>query len=370
MLTPSEEPGFLSLLQQRRVPIEKIEVNPKRLNSVQGKMEAFCAAEIQMKEFAQRAVTAFAKNIFLRSEKAVFDLEQYDIEAFAKSLGLAMAPRLRFHAASTEAPRRKFNAEKYEKAKEKKSERKKPAGDPKKRLALLGDAEEDDLLVVKHKNVFEEADEVDEQETEQKSKETRSKSKLAKKLLKKKIKVNTQVKFNEDGDEVVDKHKQSTFADDADGLDLHLAVERMAKEDKVDKEIDRERVRKMHKEKKRKLKEKRKQKTDVDEELEEYEEGEADAFDPDTLPDPDKIYGPERTEEDVFEDNGATDDDEVSDENDGSCEVNDEDDATDDDEPAVKRSRHEPSGVDSDDVTDDEEFLEDNEELALRLLHS
>lgn len=90
--------------------------------SVTRKFEALLARDLTLKECAQRAFKAYLKSVFLMKNKDVFDVTQLDLPSFARlifighldgkfkvkifhnvffslffsSLGLAVAPRVRF----------------------------------------------------------------------------------------------------------------------------------------------------------------------------------------------------------------------------------------------------------------------------------
>lgn len=84
VLIPSEEDGMLKVLQQKRIPIDKIEVNMKKMMSVTRKFEALLARDVTLKECAQRAFKAYLKSVFLMKNKSVFDVEQLDLPSFAR----------------------------------------------------------------------------------------------------------------------------------------------------------------------------------------------------------------------------------------------------------------------------------------------
>ena len=53
-LLPSEEPAMISSLEQRKVPIESIRVNPKKIKSIQQQMVMFCSKEPEIKYLGQK----------------------------------------------------------------------------------------------------------------------------------------------------------------------------------------------------------------------------------------------------------------------------------------------------------------------------
>lgn len=84
VLLPTEEEGMIAQLQQKRIPITKIEVNMKRMLSVTRKFEALLARDFTLKECAQRAFKAYLKSVFLMKNKQVFDVSELDLPSFAR----------------------------------------------------------------------------------------------------------------------------------------------------------------------------------------------------------------------------------------------------------------------------------------------
>ncbi|KAG1664899.1 hypothetical protein FOA52_006245 [Chlamydomonas sp. UWO 241] len=122
LLTPSEAPGMLEALADAKVPIKQIKVNPKKAASVGPALQALLSKSVELKEFAQRALIAYVRSVFLQEcgtegaegdcaertlithvrsvflqpNKKVFDVAAMPIVDFALSLGLPTAPKLRF----------------------------------------------------------------------------------------------------------------------------------------------------------------------------------------------------------------------------------------------------------------------------------
>ena len=84
VLLPSEEEGIIAELSQKRIPIEKIEVNPSKQVTVRRKFEALLARDVTLKECAQRAFKAYLKAVFLMKNKKVFDVSQLELPTFAR----------------------------------------------------------------------------------------------------------------------------------------------------------------------------------------------------------------------------------------------------------------------------------------------
>ena len=210
MLLPSEE-AMVEQLTQKKIPIQKIEVNPSKLFTIQRKLEAMLARDVELKQMAQRAFVTYIKSVFLMKDKSIFDVTSIDLNALARSLGLAIPPRVRFlqkHLKTTEtAAPSQVNREKSNTATS--------TTEPKWRRNDLesaydfhaeDDAQDSDsdqgvfkLKRKDHKLVGEESD--DEEIEPEKKKKTKilTKEKVAKRILAKKLKANKIVNFDEEG---------------------------------------------------------------------------------------------------------------------------------------------------------------------------
>ncbi|XP_070569089.1 probable ATP-dependent RNA helicase DDX10 isoform X2 [Ptychodera flava] len=96
VLLPSEEKKMLTELLERKIPIEQIRVNPEKLIQIQAKLESMCAKNLELKQSAQRCFISYLRSVYLMSNKDVFDIQKLPTDKFAHSLGLAIAPRIRF----------------------------------------------------------------------------------------------------------------------------------------------------------------------------------------------------------------------------------------------------------------------------------
>ncbi|KAJ3305986.1 ATP-dependent RNA helicase dbp4 [Blyttiomyces sp. JEL0837] len=95
-LTPSEKPGMIEALTKKKIPIEEIKVNPKKIRSVQQQMVMFCSRDPEIKYLAQKAFISYMRSVYLQSEKSIFDVHALPAEAFAESMGLPGAPKIKF----------------------------------------------------------------------------------------------------------------------------------------------------------------------------------------------------------------------------------------------------------------------------------
>ncbi|XP_023021636.2 probable ATP-dependent RNA helicase DDX10 [Leptinotarsa decemlineata] len=338
MLLPSEI-KMVEKLEERKIPIEKIEINPVKLNNPVRKMEAFLAKDPSLKEAAQRAFVSYAKAVFLMKDKEVFNVQSLDTDSFSKSLGLAFPPRIRFlqrmnakmeqknmnkEINISSGSKKYFSIESDEEYQEDKVQGKNESEDSgvseedisqtksksNFKVDSSDESDNDDILKVKRKDhdieLPTEKEMADLDLGRNKGKKPVTKAAAAKKILKKKIVANKKIVFNEEGEAVKgNKEKKSELAieyehEDEGGIDLEKAKIVLREEDKFDKQLFKDKVKAKHKEEKRKLKEKkRKDKEEAEEEKDDFGESDSEN-DPDLswLPDPDKFYG-EKTEEEI-----------------------------------------------------------------------
>ena len=313
-----------------------MQVNPEKLQNVQLKLEAFLAQEMDQKERAQRCFVSYLRSVYLMKNKKVFDVFQLKINEFALSLGLAVAPRVRFlnkaqeqkkqlkvqaehEHESEDAELTQFKAKLRGEVSGKERQTSEPEEDEKDSSAALflgaacdddDDLREVDLLTVKRRDVFSlSEDQVDDDEYLDlpKGKKVTTLSE-AKKILKRKFQVNTKITFSEEGATVqqwpllqksavqaADEELEEEFS----GINVEKAKERLQREDQeFDKQEYNRKIKEKKREKRLKAKDARreasKRSTDKSDEEEEEEETVAyldhsgEEFDPSTLPDPDK----------------------------------------------------------------------------------
>uniref|UniRef100_A0A673I3Z4 ATP-dependent RNA helicase n=1 Tax=Sinocyclocheilus rhinocerous TaxID=307959 RepID=A0A673I3Z4_9TELE len=347
---------------------------------------------------------SYLRSIYLMKNKDVFDVFQLKLPEYATSLGLAVAPRVRFlnkaqqqksgvtqdnsgaagHESEDELKSIKAQL-KGEQSKSQSSQSEEEEDDDdenkdeetlKPAALLCGFNEEDeddqkdqDLLTVKRKDVFninEESqdDEVNKQHTSdakaKNQKQKESKFKDAKKIQKKNFRVNTKKIFTEEG-EVVQQWPplQKTVVPDEEeeeeetsGINVEAAKLRLRKEDQ---EFDKIEYRRKIKEKHR---EKKKGDDGDDDDVEEEEEavaylsGADEEFDPSTLPDPDKVRNSESSSEEE------------------ECSDSSEDDDSDDEVQQTQVGKKKPRKESTVTPLDTGLSLAEDEELVLHLLGS
>lgn len=318
------------------------QVNAEKLQNVKQKLEAFLAQEKEQKERAQRCFVSYLRSVYLMKNKEVFDVFKLQIEEYALSLGLAVAPRVRFlnkaQALRAEKGQREEQSEEEEELRsfkarlrgkdpheesqtsksedsdnEEESDNKTLVDEPK--TPLLGEEDEDDLrdldlLTVKRRDVFnltEEEDSLEEPATTFKKKMGKdTKFKEAKKVLKRNFQVNTKVSFNEQGEGVqlwppvqcAVTGEGGEEEEEVSGINVEKARERLKREDQeFDKPEYSRKVKAKHREERLKAKAARReaskkygQKSEEEDEVVAYLANHSeDEFDPSTLPDPDKL---------------------------------------------------------------------------------
>ncbi|ORY70627.1 P-loop containing nucleoside triphosphate hydrolase protein [Leucosporidium creatinivorum] len=105
-LLPSEEEGMVKRLEAKKVEIGKIKANDKKKQSIQSQLQSAAFQYPEIKFLAQRAFISYVRSIFLQKDKTIFKLDDLPLEAFATSLGLAGAPRIKFQSKQTAAAKK------------------------------------------------------------------------------------------------------------------------------------------------------------------------------------------------------------------------------------------------------------------------
>ncbi|PVI02045.1 DEAD-domain-containing protein [Periconia macrospinosa] len=95
-LAPSEEEGMLQRLEAKKVPVELINVRQKKKQSIKSQLVHMLFKDPELKYLAQKAFVTYTKSIYLQRNKSIFNIKNYDLEAYAASLGLPGAPKIKF----------------------------------------------------------------------------------------------------------------------------------------------------------------------------------------------------------------------------------------------------------------------------------
>ncbi|GAD97699.1 ATP-dependent RNA helicase DBP4 [Paecilomyces variotii No. 5] len=95
-LEPSEEEGMLKRLEQKKVPIERINIKAKKQQSIKNQLQNMCFKDPELKYLGQKAFISYVKSVHVQKDKEVFKVKELPLEEFAGSLGLPGAPRIKF----------------------------------------------------------------------------------------------------------------------------------------------------------------------------------------------------------------------------------------------------------------------------------
>ncbi|XP_076163167.1 putative ATP-dependent RNA helicase DDX10 isoform X2 [Ptiloglossa arizonensis] len=331
VLLPSEE-KMIEKLKERKIPISMIKINPNKLQSQQRKMEALLARDVSLKESAQRAFVTYVKSVFLMKDKEIFNVHALNTDSYARSLGLAIPPRIRFLQRMEQ--KQSFNKNNENKQQiitnnelDNDINRVKTSNLSDDNYSMeneemamyqrtkasdfaFDDSDDDEILTVKRKNIN--IDDIlpisttNDENLGSNKKKVVTKAAVAKRMLRKKIVPNKKTTFDDEGKELLDstKVKISEFArqyeNEVDsGINIEIAKQILREEDKFDKQRFRQKIKEKHKEEKRKLKASKRKidkdevsnqediENDIDNNVSDSEYSEPDLS---WLPDPDKIY--------------------------------------------------------------------------------
>ncbi|KAI1775436.1 DEAD-domain-containing protein [Hypoxylon cercidicola] len=95
-LDPSEEEGMLKRLEQRKVPIHKVNVREKKKQNIKNQIQDMCFKNPDLKYLGQKAFISYTRSIHLQKDKEIFNLKKLDLDEYAASLGLPGAPQIKF----------------------------------------------------------------------------------------------------------------------------------------------------------------------------------------------------------------------------------------------------------------------------------
>ncbi|KAG6190061.1 ATP-dependent RNA helicase dbp4 [Claviceps purpurea] len=96
-LDPSEEAGMLKRLEQKKIPIQRVNVKEKKKKSVKNDLQNMCFQNPDLKYLGQKAFISYTRSIHLQKSKDIFQLKKLDLDAFAAGMGLPGTPQIKFH---------------------------------------------------------------------------------------------------------------------------------------------------------------------------------------------------------------------------------------------------------------------------------
>ncbi|KAF2152203.1 DEAD-domain-containing protein [Myriangium duriaei CBS 260.36] len=95
-LDPTEEEGFLSRLEAKKIPIERINVRQKKQQSIKDALQSMCFKDPTLKYLGQKAFISYVRSVHLQKDKEIFKLDELPLEDYASTMGLPGAPKIRF----------------------------------------------------------------------------------------------------------------------------------------------------------------------------------------------------------------------------------------------------------------------------------
>ncbi|KAK8726397.1 hypothetical protein OTU49_010251 [Cherax quadricarinatus] len=326
VLMPSEEKAMVADLRAKNIPIEKIDVDSSKLQRINIKIEIILSKYLNLKEEAVRAFKTYLKHLALTKDKKVFNIMSIDINAFARSLGLVVTPRVRF----LEKGMKTALGQMAVKSETNEAEQVSDLAERPKLTTLdigAGDSDEDDdddfLKISEHQDEFTDDDEMIMKSTDSRTnrKKPITKFDIVKKLKRKNLQVNQRVIF--DDEMLLDPtYQQADNKQIYGGIDITRFQDIMKEEDHLDKKLNATKLKEKRWLKKRKAKAKSTEnKEDEKEEAEEQDESDDDIDEftqtiIDELPDPDKYYNSDKVEEsnDDFDDKESDSEESMSEE--------------------------------------------------------
>jgi ATP-dependent RNA helicase DDX10/DBP4 len=96
ILIPSEYDGMSKLLEEAKIPIKKLSINPKKTVVVSQKACGIVASKPELNGLAKKAYKSYLRSVYLMPNKEIFNVRELPFDDFATSLGLAATPSLRF----------------------------------------------------------------------------------------------------------------------------------------------------------------------------------------------------------------------------------------------------------------------------------
>lgn len=95
-LLPSEESGFTIKMKQKAIEAELIKPKQSKVQDISNQLQSFLFQDPELKYLGQKAFVSYVRSIHLQSDKSIFDVTALPLETYAESLGLAGAPKVKF----------------------------------------------------------------------------------------------------------------------------------------------------------------------------------------------------------------------------------------------------------------------------------
>ncbi|KAF3043442.1 ATP-dependent RNA helicase dbp4 [Didymella heteroderae] len=161
-LAPSEEEGMLKRLEQKKVPVELINVRQKKKTSIREQLQNMNFKDASIKYLGQKAFMTHVKSLYLQKDKTVFKLKEYNLEAYAASLGLPGTPRIKFLQNDDSKAKKQANREKIEVSDDSEEEEKPKEAKPvRTKYDRMFERQNQDVLAEHYKKLVRDGDEAD-----------------------------------------------------------------------------------------------------------------------------------------------------------------------------------------------------------------
>lgn len=95
MLMPSEEEGFTSQLESKKISVKKLNIKGSKKKNIQPQIQSLCFNSAELKYLAQKAFISYCKSVIIQKDKSVFKIDQLPLDLFAASYGLPGMPKLK-----------------------------------------------------------------------------------------------------------------------------------------------------------------------------------------------------------------------------------------------------------------------------------
>lgn len=96
LLIPSEEQGMKAALEKKGIRVENIKIRPSKTQNIQNQLQKLSFQEPEIKYLGQRAFVSYVRSVHLYKDKSIFKVDELPVEKFAESLGLPGAPKIKF----------------------------------------------------------------------------------------------------------------------------------------------------------------------------------------------------------------------------------------------------------------------------------
>lgn len=161
-LAPSEEEGMLKRLEQKKVPVELINVRQKKKTSIREQLQNMNFKDASIKYLGQKAFMTHVKSLYLQKDKTVFKLKEYNLEAYAASLGLPGTPRIKFLQNDDSKAKKQANREKIEVSDDSEEEEKPKEAKPvRTKYDRMFERQNQDVLAEHYKKLVRDGDDAD-----------------------------------------------------------------------------------------------------------------------------------------------------------------------------------------------------------------